>query len=95
MGRIVRNYLPNKKRACAIIAISESIKCSLPYFMTMTIVHQQHPKNQWKMIRNELRIKFNNFEAKNKWDENETQDLQDLVKCSATVQVEKNILMTD
>jgi len=35
------------------------------------------------------------FSAKKKWDENETQDLQDLVKYSATVQVEKDILMTD
>ena len=62
---------------------------------SIPIVYQQQPKNQWKVIRNELRIKFNNFEAKNKWDENEIQDLQDLVKYSATVQVEKNLLMTD
>ena len=95
MGRIARNYLPNKKRAGAIIAIPESIKCSLPYFMPMTIVHQQHPNNQWKVTRNELRINFNNFKAKKKWDENETQYLQDLVEYSATVQVKKYILMID
>ena len=42
-----------------------------------------------------MRINFNNFEAKKKWDENETQDLQDLVEYSTTVRVEKDILMTD
>ncbi len=63
--------------------------------MTMTIVQQQLPKNHWEVLRNELRINFNNFEAKKKWDENEIQDLQDLVKYSATVQVEKDILIID
>jgi hypothetical protein len=61
----------------------------------MTIVQQQLPKNHWEVLRNELRINFNNFEAKKKWDENEIQDLQDLVKYSATVQDEKDILIID
>ena len=64
--------------------------------MTMTIVQQQQlPKNHWGVLRDELKINFDNFEAKKKWDENKTQDLQDLVKYSATVQVEKDILIID